>query len=80
MSCRNDMDMNIEEMVGVMECRSHLEKTIAACETVMTSLRSRRTLKVSMFAWESLHSHAVGGVAPHVTELAAGLARLGKVG
>jgi glycosyltransferase involved in cell wall biosynthesis len=30
-----------------------------------------------MFTWESLHSVAVGGVAPHVTELAAGLQRKG---
>lgn len=34
-------------------------------------------MHVALFAWESLHTHAVGGVAPHVTELAAGLARLG---
>lgn len=51
---------------------------IAASETLVNSLRSRRPLKIAMFAWESLHTHAVGGVAPHVTELAAGLARLGK--
>jgi len=31
-----------------------------------------------MCAWESLHTVAVGGVAPHVTELAAGLARRGN--
>lgn len=30
-----------------------------------------------MFSWESLHSIAVGGVAPHLTELAAGLERRG---
>ncbi|KAH0473088.1 MAG: hypothetical protein KVP17_003150 [Porospora cf. gigantea B] len=40
-------------------------------------LRAKRPLKVAFFSWESLHTHAVGGVAPHVTELAAGLARLG---
>ena len=34
-------------------------------------------MRVALFAWESLHTHAVGGVAPHVTELAAGLARQG---
>jgi glycogen synthase len=28
-----------------------------------------------MFSWESLHSISVGGVAPHVTELAAALQR-----
>jgi glycosyltransferase involved in cell wall biosynthesis len=30
-----------------------------------------------MFAWETLHSHAIGGVAAHVTELAAALERRG---
>lgn len=35
-------------------------------------------MKIAMFAWETLHSKAVGGIAPHVTELAAGLCRLGN--
>jgi len=30
-----------------------------------------------MFSWESLHSIAVGGIAAHVTELAAALSRKG---
>jgi glycosyltransferase involved in cell wall biosynthesis len=30
-----------------------------------------------MFSWETLHSHAVGGIAAHVTELAAALQRRG---
>ncbi|MBZ5496143.1 MAG: glycosyltransferase [Acidobacteriia bacterium] len=30
-----------------------------------------------MFSWESLHSIAVGGIAAHVTELAAALQRQG---
>ncbi len=30
-----------------------------------------------MFSWESLHSVAIGGLAPHATELAAGLQRRG---
>ena len=34
-------------------------------------------LKIALCAWESLFSVAVGGVAPHVTELARGLSRLG---
>jgi len=36
-----------------------------------------RKYKIAMFAWESLHSIAVGGVAPHLTNLAAGLERRG---
>ena len=34
-------------------------------------------MRVAMFSWESLHSVAVGGVAAHVTELAAALERKG---
>jgi glycosyltransferase involved in cell wall biosynthesis len=34
-------------------------------------------MRVALFAWESLHSIAVGGVGVHVTELAAALARRG---
>eukprot|EP00189_Rhodosorus_marinus_P002074 CAMPEP_0113956676 /NCGR_PEP_ID=MMETSP0011_2-20120614/2215_1 /TAXON_ID=101924 /ORGANISM="Rhodosorus marinus" /LENGTH=501 /DNA_ID=CAMNT_0000966891 /DNA_START=148 /DNA_END=1653 /DNA_ORIENTATION=+ /assembly_acc=CAM_ASM_000156 len=33
--------------------------------------------KIAMFAWESLHSVAVGGVAPHLTNLSAALERRG---
>ncbi|XP_055389114.1 uncharacterized protein LOC129618388, partial [Condylostylus longicornis] len=72
----DDIFIEMSSIVNTLEIRSPLEKTIAASETLANSLRSRRTLKVAMFAWESLHTHAVGGVAPHVTELAAGLARL----
>jgi glycosyltransferase involved in cell wall biosynthesis len=34
-------------------------------------------MRIAMFSWESLHSIAVGGVAVHVTELAAALERKG---
>jgi glycosyltransferase involved in cell wall biosynthesis len=34
-------------------------------------------MRIAFFAWESLHSIVVGGVAAHVTELAAGLQRRG---
>lgn len=34
-------------------------------------------MRIAMFSWESLHSVAVGGIAPHVTELAAALQRRG---
>jgi glycosyltransferase involved in cell wall biosynthesis len=35
-------------------------------------------MRIALFSWESLHSIAVGGVAPHVTELAAALQRMGN--
>ena len=34
-------------------------------------------MRIAMLSWESLHSIAVGGVAAHVTELAAALERKG---
>lgn len=34
-------------------------------------------MKIAMLAWESMHSIAVGGIAPHVTELALGLTARG---
>src|SRR6478735_2764630 len=34
-------------------------------------------MRIAMFSWETLHSSPVGGVATHVTELAAALARRG---
>ncbi|GIK15873.1 MAG: glycosyl transferase family 1 [Planctomycetota bacterium] len=34
-------------------------------------------MRIAMLSWESMHSIAVGGLAPHVTELSAALARLG---
>ncbi|HYK90667.1 MAG TPA: glycosyltransferase, partial [Acidobacteriota bacterium] len=34
-------------------------------------------MRIAMFSWESLHSIAIGGVAAHVTELAAALQRKG---
>ena len=35
-------------------------------------------MRIALFSWESLHSIPVGGVASHVTELAAGLQRAGN--
>jgi glycosyltransferase involved in cell wall biosynthesis len=35
-------------------------------------------MKIAVFSWETLHSKAVGGIAPHVTELAAALQRRGN--
>lgn len=37
--------------------------------------KATKRYKIAMFSWESLHSIAVGGIAPHLTELAAGLER-----
>jgi glycosyltransferase involved in cell wall biosynthesis len=34
-------------------------------------------MRIALLSWESMHSIAVGGVAPHITELAAALDRIG---
>ena len=44
-------------------------------EKIETRIKEKR-MRIALFSWESLHSIAVGGVAPHVTELAAALRRL----
>ena len=49
------------------------------CSRMLTNAQaSHGGLLIALCAWESLHTIAVGGVAPHVTELAAGLARRGN--
>lgn len=45
--------------------------------TFASPMHTTGNMKIALCAWESLHSVAVGGVAPHVTELAAGLCRRG---
>lgn len=54
---------------------SSIEATAVDERPVMK--KATRRFKIAMFSWESLHSIAVGGVAPHLTELAAGLERRG---
>eukprot|EP00921_Rhytidocystis_pertsovi_P025088 GHVQ01040468.1.p1 GENE.GHVQ01040468.1~~GHVQ01040468.1.p1 ORF type:complete len:1022 (-),score=152.14 GHVQ01040468.1:1478-4543(-) len=73
----SDFDWSLSSVVWPLAQRRVKERCIAAAEDSDTSRIGRRQLKIAMFSWESLHTHAVGGVAPHVTELAAGLNRLG---
>jgi 1,4-alpha-glucan branching enzyme/glycosyltransferase involved in cell wall biosynthesis len=49
------------------------EPVIACAESSQDCVVSRRPLKIAFLAWETLHTIAVGGVAPHVTELGAAL-------
>jgi len=44
---------------------------------VTVSSHVERPMKIAMLSWESLHSIRVGGIAPHVTELAMTLHRRG---
>ncbi len=43
----------------------------------MVNRDMKQKMRIAMFSWESLYSIAVGGIAPHVTELAAALQRAG---
>lgn len=61
---------------AVKEMTQRLNEIEAATEAAQGP-RAPRQYKIAMFAWESLHSIAVGGVAPHLTELAAGMERRG---
>mmetsp|Transcript_61305 Transcript_61305/g.109003 ORF Transcript_61305/g.109003 Transcript_61305/m.109003 type:complete len:1166 (+) Transcript_61305:94-3591(+) len=49
------------------------ERVLACTESSEQCVVSRKPLKIAMLAWETLHTIAVGGVAPHVTELSAAL-------
>jgi glycosyltransferase involved in cell wall biosynthesis len=69
------------------EAQSYLREEAAVSPRTSSSEREReesncgpkcpKRYRIALFAWESLYSVAVGGVAPHVTELAAGLERRG---
>ncbi|EEA05853.1 glycosyl transferase [Cryptosporidium muris RN66] len=52
-------------------------RRIYSLESLETNIASQNPLRIAMFSWESLHTHAVGGVAPHVSELSAGLVHFG---
>ncbi|KAK6587905.1 hypothetical protein RS030_81183 [Cryptosporidium xiaoi] len=68
-------DQDVEERrKGAVElvCR-----TIRGIESLETKTITQNPLRIAMFSWESLHTHLVGGVSPHVSELSASLVRLG---
>lgn len=55
----------------------NLEDGLCNAETSQEFGKAKKTYRIAIFAWESLHSIAVGGVATHLTELSAGLERRG---
>lgn len=54
---------------GLGPCQAHMDGPFSS--------EPRQIMRIAMLSWESLHSIAVGGVAAHVTELAAALERKG---
>jgi hypothetical protein len=65
---------NAEKTIKGLELLT--SKSLAAGKT-LKALRGGedRKLRIALCSWECLYTVAVGGVAPHVTELAAGLTR-----
>ncbi|HTX44142.1 MAG TPA: glycogen/starch synthase, partial [Methanocella sp.] len=52
-------------------------KKIYYISVIIYLLLPMDTLRIAMFAWESLHGIKVGGLAPHVSELSEALAAKG---
>eukprot|EP00971_Amphidinium_carterae_P057200 1131010-Amphidinium_carterae.1 len=65
------------EAVSVDKNRQPNEKILGSMESSEHCTVGRRPLKIAMLSWETLHTIAAGGVAPHVTELAAALHEAG---
>lgn len=73
---KSDEDWGMEELVqGLTAARAGRpgEKVLACTQSGKDSVVSKKPLKIAMLSWETLHTIAVGGVAPHVTELAGAL-------
>jgi len=71
-----DEEWSMSELVeGATKAKSMLpfEKVVSTMESSENCIVARRPLRIAMLSWETLHTIAAGGVAPHVTELAAAL-------
>jgi len=73
---RRDEEFGMAELVEAA-CRAKDaragEKVLGCSEAYEHCTVGRRPLKIAMLSWETLHTIAAGGVAPHVTELSAAL-------
>jgi hypothetical protein len=74
---RINLIQSVNRFISLRALRGGRDITLSLCpeESSQPSGTSSRKLRCALFAWESLHTVAEGGVAPHVTELAAGLER-----
>jgi len=73
---KSDEEWTMEELMqGLTGARlaREGEPLVAAMQNAKDCAVSRKPLKIAMLSWETLHTIAVGGVAPHVTELAGAL-------
>eukprot|EP00440_Ansanella_granifera_P029705 gb/GFBE01032266.1/.p1 GENE.gb/GFBE01032266.1/~~gb/GFBE01032266.1/.p1 ORF type:complete len:1114 (+),score=262.19 gb/GFBE01032266.1/:1-3342(+) len=73
---KSDEDWCMEDLVqGLTSYRAGRpgEAVLACAQSARDCVVSKKPLKIAMLSWETLHTIAVGGVAPHVTELASAL-------
>eukprot|EP00929_Paragymnodinium_shiwhaense_P042980 TRINITY_DN22156_c0_g2_i1.p1 TRINITY_DN22156_c0_g2~~TRINITY_DN22156_c0_g2_i1.p1 ORF type:complete len:1969 (-),score=563.19 TRINITY_DN22156_c0_g2_i1:210-6116(-) len=80
MSTQKDEEWSMDELSkAVTACETEREgdRVLGCMESSEECTYGRRPLKIAMLSWETLHTIAAGGVAPHVTELAAALHRQG---
>merc|ERR1719487_2156180 len=70
------MDGLVDALIKPQKYRPD-ERVLASMETFEDCMACRGPLRLALLSWETLHTIAAGGVAPHVTELAAELHKLG---
>ncbi|TRY49653.1 Glycosyl transferase, family 1 [Cryptosporidium tyzzeri] len=54
-----------------------VSRNLYGLESLEMKTVTQNPLRIAMFSWESLYTHSVGGVSPHVSQLSASLVRLG---
>jgi len=77
---RKDEEWSIGDLVEAVasdKMQQPTDKLLNCMESSEECTVGRRPLKIAMLSWETLHTIAAGGVAPHVTELAAALHEAG---
>ncbi len=77
---KKDEEWNIDTISNSVLNEKELrpaESFAVSPDTLVDSLTSRRPLKIALLSWETLHTISVGGVAPHVSELASMLHHAG---
>jgi len=73
---KSDEDWSLQEIVqGLSSSRLGRpgEPVLASSQCAKDYVVAKKPLKIAFLSWETLHTIAVGGVAPHVTELAGAL-------
>merc|ERR1719277_1519043 len=63
----------LAKVVSNSEAERPDDRLLGSMETAEECTVGRRPLKIAMLSWETLHTIAAGGVAPHVTELGGAL-------